>query len=512
MIEHRKGNSAKAIERLNRYLRSQSGERAYEALQLLLLIHIERDDADAAGRTADALVRGYLTRKGVDRALCDYAVYLIKKGRDAGKPASILMNRFPSSESTADYYYAFANALYLKARFSQAVAFYDRYLASPFMKHRGDAFFQKLVALYRLNKYGEVIETVKKADFPPMSDDQWQEVHLLQARSYYRLNMPEEAYMVMSLESSRRYPPDDILMFIRCSLMVGDYRSAMEANEYLEKDRQRYAEGMYAIGEYLRKAKKMEEAELYFQKVTRQFPGSRFEQQARLSLVEILLDKRDYSSALAMCTELPVPSDKDARLRYMALLIRCRLSMNMTEDALADTEQHIQSLIGTPYGEAVADAAMRYYYQKNDLPQFSRYAQYLLKYKGHEARVDYLSGKLHLRLSNVSNARAHFTALSRLESRYQAEAWYQLGRISMLADRNLSVAASYFQRAIGVADGMKRVNQKARIELALIYLEMKHADKAKEMLEQIAQSPKQGLTHVQAENLTREILQIMGKK
>lgn len=501
LVRYKKGDTARAAALLQEYLKQKNTEQAYEACVLLMKLNLDKNNLDGAGRVADALAREFMNRKGVDAVLYDYAAALMKNGRDARRFVNLVLNRFPGTESAAELYFILGNESFSRGRFNAALECYNNYLISPYTKNRGNAFYNMIVSLYSLKRYDDVIAVVRKGDFPPMTESQARDVPLMQARSLYALKKLNDAYMVMDIKNVRAYSNEDILMYIRCALNAGDYRSAIEANEYLAKDKNMYAVSLYTIGDYLLRNENKESAELYFMKIISECPGTPYVDNAKVSLGEMSIMERKYPEAVKLLSEVGSAAEKTVQTRKISLLIRCYFEMDMPDKAVSLAEGNLQELAGSEFGGMPLLYLMRYYYKKKDLPQFERYAKLIVKYPGNEPEIEYLSGKIYFQSGNYTMSYNYFTSLLRRKGRHADEACYAVGLYNMLVARNTAAAMTYFKRLIDMEDADEHLKRKALIQCAILYREMNNMEQVQECLKKVLAVPHRGLAYIQAINL-----------
>jgi len=504
LVRYKQGDAAKAIALLREYLGQKNVEQVYEAYVLLVRIYLDKDDIDSAGKAVDALTRDFMNRKDVETVLYDYATALMSKDRDARRYVNLILNRFPGTESAAEIYMALGNENFNRNRYNAALECFNNYLNSPYTKSRGNAFHKMLISLYNLKRFDDVIASIKKGNFPSMSESQWKEIPLIQARSYYALEKFEDVYMSLEVKNMRDYPKEDVLMYVRCALKAGDYRSAIEANEFLESNKNIFAESLHVIGEHLLRIDHRDEAELYFMKTIRDCPGTPHADHARLSLGEMNLAEKKFSEAIGYLSAVESATDKGIMNRKNSLLIRCFIETGKIDDAVSLTEKNLQNLAESEYGELVFLGMMRHNYKKGDLQQFERYSRLLSRYRGNEAETSYLSAKIYFQAGNYHTAYNHYLALSRMKSPHQDEAFYFLGIYSLLVARNPGAALAFFTKLIEMSEASETTKRKALIECAIIHREMNNDEKARECLNRVMAVQHRGLTHIQAINLFNE--------
>lgn len=498
LISYKKGDAGKAITLLREYSKHKSGENLYDAQVLMMQAYLQKNDTDNAGKICDLLIRDYITMKDVEAVLLEYALALIKKGRDAQRYIKLILSKFPESETTAEIYFMNGNDNFNRAAYDAALDNFNRYLTTGYTTNRGIAFYRRIVSLYNLRRYNEVIAIIKKGNFPPMNESQWNEIPLIQARSYFNQKKFDEVYMSMDARNLAKYPRTDIFMFIKCSLHVGDHRAAMMANEYLEKDKPLYAESLYLIGNYYVKNVNRDEAELFFTKIVNDCPGTRFVDHARVSQAELLFLNHKYQTALNLLSDV---NGVEVQGRKDSLIVACLFEMNLDEKAVAFTRERLDGLIAAEYGELAIKYNVKYYYEKKDLQQFELFIKYLSRFKGNEDLVNHYSGRIYFETGNYYRAYNSFTALSRTQNRYLDEALFYLGVFNLHLNRSVPAAVSCFTRLCDMREADKTLQLKAMIHLAVIYHEMNDDKTARGYLDRVLASSERGLPHVQAGNI-----------
>ncbi len=504
LVRYKQGHAARAVFLLGEYLKQKNGEMLYEAHVLLVRILLDKEDLDNAGKVVDIITREYMNRKDVETVLYDYATALMKKGRDARRFVNLILNRYPASESAAEIYMVLGNDSFNRNRYNAALEYFNNYLRSPYTKNRGNAFYKMLVSLYSLKRYEDVIAAIKKGNFPSLSEFQWKEIPLIQARSYYAMEKYEDVYMNLDAKIIRNSSREDILMYIRCALIAGDYRSALEVSEFLENDKKAFSESLYIIGDYLLHNDHHEEAELNFMRIVNECPGTFYVDHARLSLGELQLMEKKYAEAMNSLASVGDSSDKTIQTRKISLIIRCYFEMGKIDNALSLAETYLQNLLDSEYGEQVLLDMVRYYYKKQDLPRFERYSKLMARYRGNEAELNYLSGKFYFQTGNYHNAYNYFQALARMKSPHQDEGQFYMGLYALLVSRNAGNALTIFTKILESKDSSETIKRKSFIQSAIIYREMNNNEKARECLKKILEVPHRAQTYIQAINLYQE--------
>jgi tetratricopeptide (TPR) repeat protein len=498
VIEYRKGNLHRSTSLLQEYLRQKTQDKGYEALILLTRIFVQKDDMENAGKTANILIRDFIDRKDVEVAIKNYAMALRNKGLGAQKYIDIIMTKFPESETTAELLFMFGNENFNNGNYEKSLYYYNSYLSEKYNTQKGDAFYSKLQALYHLKRYGEVAATIKNGNFPLMNEAQLRDIPLMQARSYFNMKEYDEAYRLMDIRNVQRYPAEDIMMYIKCALLVGDKRSAMKANENLVSDKQLFSESLYIIGDFFLKNDIPDQAEHFFSKILYECPETRFVDAARVSLGEIWARNEKYREAVTVLSEV---NAKDVLNRKNSLLIACYFGMNMDEMGALVTREHLDDLLKSEYSQEVLKYNLNFFYRKKDLQQFNQYAKYLSRHAGNEDLINYLAAKINFESGNYYKSCNYFNALSKTKNRYRGESLYYLGMYNLLVNGNAGTAIVYFSRLEDMQDVDQTLRLKAMIHLAIIYRELKNNYKAQAYLDEVLLSKERGLIFNQASNL-----------
>ena len=498
LIEYNRGDMKKAAALLLEYLKQGRAGNTYDAYVLLIQLYVQKGEMENAGRFVNLLIRDFLGRKGVEVVIKNYALELMKRGRTARNYIDLIVSRFPESEATVELYLMFGDENFSKGNYEAALGYYERCLAGTHIKDRGNAFYKKILSLFNLKRYGDVIATIKKGNFPPMNEVQWTEIPLIQARSYYLLKRYDEVYLLLDIRHIRDFPKEDVLMYIKGALHVGDQRSAMEANEYLESDKQLFPESLYIIGDFFLKSGNLDEAELFFSRIINECPGNRFVDYAKVSIAEIYARNKKFPAAVNLLSEV---SGKEMQSRKNAQLIACYFEMKSDESAIALTREHLNDLLAGQYGEEVVKYNLSYYYKKRDLQHFDQYVKYLSRYGGNELLINHLSAKIYFETGNYRRSYNYFYALSKTKNRYAGEALYHLGIFSLLVNRSATHAVSYFSRLADMPDADPALRLKAMIQCAIIFKELNDDKRARACLLQVLSGTERGLPHIQASNL-----------
>jgi tetratricopeptide (TPR) repeat protein len=316
LINLKKGNTRQSVSMLKEYLSQKTVENRYDALKLLAKSYIQLDDLDSAVRIVDTLIKDYIDYKHVEETILDYATALSKKNKNAQRYMGIITSRFPESDSAVSLNFVIANGYFDGGSYEKAAEFYGRVLKAQ-RGHRGTAYYRRIQSLYVLKKYAEIIAIVEKGEYPPMNEDQWFMIPLYHARAYYHLKNFDKVYMIIDAENIKKYPLDDVLIYIHGAAHVGDLRSAMNAVDLLQGDKEIYAKGLYLIGESFMKEKNRDEAELFFGRIISECQGTSGFDKAALALGRIRFINGSYKEAYDRAFAVKNESIADQRIALM---------------------------------------------------------------------------------------------------------------------------------------------------------------------------------------------------
>ncbi|MCP4129827.1 MAG: tetratricopeptide repeat protein [bacterium] len=497
-VNYKKKNYKKAITLLNGYLKQKKIENRYGANALLFYAYLEQNNEKKAGAAINYLVVNYKNEKGIDKLLYKYAIALYKKGGPAGSYFNILVTSFPKSEWTMQYYFMVANEMYKNKRFFEAEQYYAAFLAGAAKENRGLAFYNRLLCLYNLKRFGEVISIIKEGNMPPMEEAQWRDIPLLLGRCFYRLGKIETTYQVLYKESLSEYPLPDILIFIKSAIHVGDIHSAKETVKYLEKNKNIYAESLYDMGLFYFNKEKVDDAMGFFSRIIIECPSSGFVGAAKAELSRIYIKQERYKDALARLLEI---KDKNLADRKISMLINVYFTMGDSKKAIAMTRKHLKALLKGKYGEDIVKRNIEYFYKKKNLKEFNRFVRYLGRYKGNAAYINYMTGQFYYEKKYYQKSYYYFYKLSLLESEYKEESLYSLGSIALFVHRNKRLAVKYFTKLAEQDNKTSLYRWRAALNLAIIMNEMNNKNLSRYYLLEVMNSSLRGNYRAQALNL-----------
>ncbi len=493
-----KNEYAQAVEMLNRYSTTPGVEKRYEALVRLLDLYVGASDIKNAEKTARLIQAAYSRQEGVEKVLFTFAQALALKGGNPAGYYQYIVNTHPRSDSAGTILFDQAEERYAAEDYVRAEQLYRQYLAVPERDRSQNALLNRVVSLYRLKRFREIIAIAGSETMPVLDENASVQFSLYLGRAYYNEKNLEMSYKTLSALSSESLEDGDQLILARSALRVGDIWTAQAVPSRLVKGSEPYAESLYRLGEYYNGEGREEVAFDYFAKVIAECPESVYTDDARMEMAEIHGKNRRYGEALMLLDEIKSEKHADRRmiLRIIAMFRTGKIekAVEMTSSGIKDIQRH-------PAGETVVKEALFYYYLKGDLKNFALYSSYLTKYSGNDPLLNYLSGKLYFERQQYAASIYFFGRLAATESEYREEALFYLGIISLHYQKNARIAAGHFQRLIETADPGNSFAMKARINLALLMSEAANRAKAEELLEEIESGPENVVIKAQAENL-----------
>ncbi|PKL40886.1 MAG: hypothetical protein CVV44_04570 [Spirochaetae bacterium HGW-Spirochaetae-1] len=497
IVNFRKNDFQKAVSFFNSYLKIGDIENRYDAMVYLVRCHIELKDLKRGDAILKNLLRIYSDKNEVADILLAFIMALRENGKNNAAYINILISRFPESASTLRIYFIMANEYFAGKNFKKSAEFYQKYLEGNLAQERGLSYYNLLLSLYNMEKYNEVITIIKKGDIPPMDEQQWKEIPLLLSRSNYKLGEYEKVYNQLITENLEVLPVDIKYIFFKSAVHSGDIQTALKAMELFSNEKEYTAEANYDIGDYYAKNGDIEEAMSRYSLIIREYPDTKYVDFAKIGYAEIYLSRNKYAEVISTLQEI---KNNELRNRKNALLILCYFSMEEWSNAVNITNKEIQRLLGSPYGESIIRANLKYFYMIKNVAQFQRFAGYLSKFPGNEVYLNYMYGKIYYDIKSYKNAYYYLYKISLNENDYMDETLFILGEISLYIYKNKSQALKYFEKIIDVNKDSE-FGYRARLKLSLLYNEDGQQERTRDILLEILKSPRKKTYNIQAMNI-----------
>ena len=480
------------------YLKIKNIEHRYEAYILLVQIHIEMNNISKADRIMTYVTKSFSGESDIDREIFNFAEMLKQKNRNPWSYYTILMKKYPDSGYTLELYMHIAYDYFKKQSWEKAYRYYTLYLNKQDAPERGTAFFQRLLCLSNMKKYDDVINEIQQKNIPPMNEQQWREIPLLLSRSYYHTGNLDKVYNILYASDMTAYKPEDVIMFVKSAIHMEDLGSANNSLVFLQQHREYYCEAFFLIGRFLQKNEEYNEALETYAVIINKFSDMPYVEKAKIETADIYVSQKRYADAIDTLHGISSP---DLQTRKNSMLIHACFDSGNTKKALALTEDSLNALRSSEFGESVFRKNLTYYYNNKDRANFKKYSRYLMAYNDSKAFVHYWSGKFYYRMKYFKSAAYFFGELSKMDSPYSAETLFYLASIHLHVNRKWKTAIWYYKKVVSDAHATESLKLNSKINLAIIYMEYKKESNARSYLNDVINSSNRGYLKRQAQNL-----------
>ncbi len=493
-----KGENDKAAELIRRYLALPRAEEKYDASVRLLRLYLAMNDLPASERHMWTIIRTYPRQEKVEEVVYGFALELRGRGRAYEGFFQYIAANHPRSGSAGEVLLFWGDAAFQKKDYAAAERYYRQYLQTEGRKDAGSVFLYRAISLYSLGRYREVVSLISEGRVPPMDEYTGKQLRLWLGRSYFLIGNYEMAYKSLYTGNLKDNEPADLIMVMKSALEVGDIWTAQAAPARLVNDQELYGESLYLLGMYYLREGQHEAAFDFFAKASREASGSAFAERAKIEIAEIHVKEKRYSEAVEVLGGISDPALDD---RKTALLIISWFGTGKTREAVELTNGSIGRLLNIPLGEAVVMENLLHYYRLKDLEKFNLYAGHLNRYTGNGPVINHLAGKLHFELGHYGTAYYYFYKLSQAESEYREEAYYLMGTISLVEQKNRNLAAGYFKKLSEIGRRDNPFVLRAKLSLSIILNEAGDVDGSKKVLTGMLTGSEGVAVKAQAENL-----------
>ncbi len=498
LVNYRKENYNKAVILLKKYLYSKDTVNKYDANILLLNSYIKLNYFNSASSIIKNFIRNYSSRKDVEKYIYSYAIAAQEKGLKSDYYFNFIIKKYPESESAFSVFLFYANRAFLKKDYKEAAKYYTQYLKGKSDRDRGLAYYNRLISLYKLADYEQVISIIRKGGMPPMEEEKWKEIPLFLSRSYFNLGNYTRVYQIMYSEDFGIYKPSDLILFVKSSLEVNDPDSANLAGDKLKDNRKFYAEYLLSIGDYYRKKKYSDKSIGYYLKVTAHYSDTESADKAAMMLAETYYEREQYAKTIEYLNNI---KNKDLDEKKIYLFVRTFFSMNDPAKGTSYTQRNLRIVLKSNYSEEILKLNLEYYLKQKNYRMFNTYAYYLKKKAGTEAYLNLRYADFYILLKNYKKAYYYLYRLSVMNSKYRQQAYYDLARINQFIYRSKKNAAVYYKKAAETEDGATRIKMDSLFNMAIISIETRNSDKAREILKKIMHENTGGIYYYRARNL-----------
>ncbi len=492
-----KGDHGEALSLLKRYSNENGNVSSFKVISLYAEIYMDRGYLDQAKRFIDQIVKRYRTEQDVDAIIYRYSRMLADAGRDNSFYTGFLMSYYPDSRVTTRVYLQYADELYNKKNYIRAMVFYRKYLSGPNGEKQEYAFFQLLKCHYTHQQYQEVVNIVEKELPSGIKLEEAREIQVIVGKSHYRLEQYDKAYAVLKSSSIENFSNDDMLLYIKTALAVGDIVDAVDTLKNMDNNSDEYIEASYLIGEYYNDKGMNEKSTKYYNSIVSENKDSEFTARAQSRLAEIYIKIGRFNDALSIADSISSDGGENIK-KALKILIFFNQEKNDAAASLVETCSFSGS---SELNEQILRETVEYYYEKRDTRKMLIYGRKLRRYREQIPYIEYLTGNLYYQDKYFQKSYYNFYRLSQMDSKYQDEAFFMLGKISLFVHLNKLRAIQYFARLVRDESVNKRLRMQSKIYLAIILHDLYRKKDSKKILKEVLNSDVRGTLRSQASNL-----------
>ncbi len=495
----KKNDGSKALELLEKYISLPGVENRYQAYVYLVKLSMENDDLKNSERYMNVIINSFIWHEGVENIIYEYGMFLKEKKIDIHKKYfNLVVQRFPRSVQAGEILLLWGDEYFEKKDYAQSEKMYQFYLAVKDRENAGSVFLYRIISLYNLNRFREVISAITAGDLPRITDYTRKQLSLWLARSYFRTEKLDLAYKTFMSFPLRDFDPADLIKILHSALKVGDVATAEEIAVMLEDNSDYYPEAQFVIGEHYRKLNQPEIAERYYKRILETNPDSTYADAARLNTVALLIGRKEYNKALEILKQV---SGKKHQEGKNALTILALFRSGKADEAARETLENLERIAAIQEGEAVIKENLWYYYRKGDEKQMKLFAAYMGRFPGNTNLVNYLWGRLYFDKGAYNTSYYFFYKAAQADNEFQSESLYHLGLISIVHQKNRKLAILYFTKLAGSNTIDSPFVVRAKLNLSIIYNEMGNGDRAAAYLKEVDGGMSTMTMKIQSDNL-----------
>lgn len=499
LVSYKKGKTDEAANYLRTYISRKGANKLFDAHYLLAEIYISAGDLKKAEREVNILVNTYTKYTNVDRILFSFARNMYEKKITAAQTYfNILQNRFPESDYSSMVYLLHGNSYFQSGNYEKAVLNYEKYLNSNAAENRGGAFYNLLQSNFRLKKYNRVIEIISSVKIPLLDEEQWKEIPLIQARSYYNLKNYEQVYNLLRWENFLVFSNDDVRMLVESTIKTGDIRTVLAIIEQLSNQESLQREMQLLLADYYEENKNYDDAKNIYNLILISGASEPVKEKARISLAEIFAESGNYELSINLLNQVEL---KDNVAERDCLIIINHFYSGQEKKGAEITDSRLSFILNTRFTEKVLLLNMVYHYNQKNVRAFNLYVKYLNPYKNNIDYINYLSGKLSFETGAYRQSYLNFYKLLNKDNEYTVETNFYLGKLTLLYNNNRTGSIKYYQKVLSDENKKNEFVQRSKIELAIIYYEIKNSKTSLQLLNELISDNEKGRYRIQAENL-----------
>lgn len=498
LVNYKKGKINEAISLLKRYVSLKDINYNFEAHRLLTELYLESDDLKNAEKEMNYLLASFPNYTGVDKLVYRLAVILNEKNSpSASKYFNILQYRYPDSNYSVMVNILYGNKFFQNKNYSKAIVYYEKFLNSNIEEERGTAYYNILKSYFYLKEYGKVIGIIKSIKIPPLDENQWREIPFIHARSHYMISKFDEVYNILKWEDIRSFSDDDAKMLIDSTIRIGDVDSAVKFADKLKDREVLHNEQLLIIGNYYQTNKNFNKADEIYNTILNSNASDKIKESVRIELAIIKMESGEFDLSLNLLNQVELNENVPER---DSLIIINHFLMGKEKTAAEISDSRLNYILKNRFTEKVLLLNLNYYFNAKQVTPFNKYSALLKPFRNSENQVNYLSGMLFYLTGDFKKSYNYFYKLSLKENDFTTETNYYLGRLSLLYNKNKNSALKYYLKVVELNNKTDYV-YKSKIELSIIYFEMKNTEYAFNYLNEITKENTNSKYKLEAENL-----------
>ncbi|HNX24582.1 MAG TPA: tetratricopeptide repeat protein [Spirochaetota bacterium] len=498
LVSYKKGKINESISLLKKYVSFKDINYSFEAHRQLTELYLETDDIKNTEKEINLLISTFPNYSGVDRLVYRLALALIEKNNaSSAKYFNILQYRYPDSNYSVMINILNGNKYFENKNYSKAIIYYEKFLNSNIEESRGTAYYNLLKSYFYLKEYNKVIGIIKNIKIPPLDENQWREIPFIHARSLYMLSKYDEVFNILKWEDIKTFTDEDAKMLINSTIKTGDIETATKFIDKLKDREGLHNEQLLILGNFYQARKNYSKAEDVYNTILTSNASEVIKESVRIELALMKMETGEFDLSLNYLNQVEFNDNVPER---DSLIIMNHFYIGKEKTAADITDSRINYILKTRFTEKVLLLNLTYHFKNKQVNSFTKYAALLKSYRNNENYVDYLSGMLFYQTGDFKKSYNYFYKLSLKDNEYITEINYYLGRLSLLYNRNKNSAIKYFLKVVELNNKNDYV-YKSKIELAIIYYEMKNTEYAFNYLNEIITDSTHSKYKLEAENL-----------
>jgi tetratricopeptide (TPR) repeat protein len=498
VAEFDEGRAGSAFETMRKYLSQPGSAKKLQAREKLCEWNLSAGNLAGARKALDEVMRYHGSDEDAAAILYRFGSALYEKNPSVRTHLDFVVKRYPQSENAGKIMMRFGDEAFRGGDYRTAERNYRQYLSVERREFASSVFLYRIISLYRLARYADVIRAVDEGPVPPSDDFTMKLIGQWKAKSHYHAGQPAKAYAILKDYDIVSFSEQDLSITARSALAAKDAALAGRATELLRRNNSMYAEGLYDLGRFYSDAGDHTRASGFFERILAECPDTGFADSARIEGARIAIAERRYADAVGELSK--VKSAHAAGLKS-SLLALSHFRLGDGRAAVGAMESSIEGVASSQYAEALFREAVEYARAAGDDGALLKYAAYLKKHPNTSDFINYHAGKLYFELGNFDNSYFYLYKLSGRSSAYRDEALYTIGVIGIEHQKNAARGSQYLKKLAGDGSASGEFVQKARLYLAMMAKEQGNDEVARDYLTDILGTTRDRLLRIQAMNL-----------